>query len=47
MMESVIRTVQGHKVLWVQDKAFIYGITAKFLNRRGMMDEIALAATIG
>jgi len=32
-IESVIRTVRGHKVLLDADLAFIYGIATKFLNR--------------
>jgi len=32
-IESVIRTVRGHKVLLDADLAFIYGIDTKFLNR--------------
>lgn len=32
-IESVIRTVRGHKVLLDEDLALIYGIATKFLNR--------------
>lgn len=33
LIESVIRTVRGHKVLLDEDLALIYGIATKFLNR--------------